>query len=117
MIFWRALCIFVVMRLSAFILNLLMAIMVLVPCRDHKALGMSKARVQQVDAATPGGGQADDDCSPLCTCSCCASVSSVVELATIVDVAPVVISKKFPLYITPEYGADRSAVWQPPRIG
>lgn len=105
------------MRLSAFILNLLMMVMILVPCRDHKVLGMSADRTQQVYAAAQGDGQADDDCSPLCTCSCCASVSPAVSIPVVEDVAPVPAAKKFHVYIAPDYYADRSAVWQPPRIG
>ena len=105
------------MRLSAFILNMLMCVMILIPCRDHKALGMSKDRTPRMVATTPVSGQADDDCSPLCTCSCCASVSSVVYMLVIEGFAPAPVVKKFPVYIAPDYGADRSAVWQPPRIG
>lgn len=105
------------MRLSAFILNLLMVVMILVPCRDHKALGMSKFGIQQIHAAAPGGGQADDDCSPLCTCSCCASVSTVVDMQVIDGIMPLPVGKKFPIYIAPDFGTDLSAVWEPPRIG
>lgn len=109
--------IFAKMRLSAFILQLLIAVMIVVPCRDHKAVGMGKARTQQLHATTPGSGQADDDCSPLCTCSCCASVSSLIYTPVVEGVAPNPDAKKFPSYITPDYHADRSAVWQPPRVG
>lgn len=109
--------IFVPMRLSAFILNLLMAVMILVPCRDHKAPGLGNTRTQQLYAAAPGSGQADDDCSPLCTCSCCASVSPSIYTPVVEGIAPALAVRKFPLYITPDYYADRSAVWQPPRIG
>ncbi|HVU58472.1 MAG TPA: DUF6660 family protein [Puia sp.] len=109
--------IFAPMRLSAFILNLLMLVMILAPCRDHKALGMGKARTPQLLAAAPTDGQSDDDCSPLCTCSCCASVSPVVYTPVVEEIVSAPIARKFPVYITPYYHADRSAVWQPPRIG
>ncbi|HVW61416.1 MAG TPA: hypothetical protein VHC48_15300 [Puia sp.] len=105
------------MRLSAFILNLLMTVMILVPCRDHKVLGMSAGRTQQVYAAAQGDGQADDDCSPLCTCSCCASVSPLIYTPVVEGVIPALVTRKFPIYIAPDHYADRSAVWQPPRIG
>jgi len=105
------------MRLTAFILNLLVVVMVLAPCRDHKVLGIGKDRTQQVHAAVPNNGQTDDDCSPLCTCSCCASVSPFIYTPVVEGFAPAQDAKKFPIYITPDYFADRSAVWQPPRVG
>lgn len=94
-----------------------MVIMILAPCRDHRALAMGKAGTQQVHAAVPGSGQEDDDCSPLCTCSCCASVSSMIYVPVVVGAALVPVVKKFSLYIAPDYNAERSVVWQPPRIG
>ncbi|MBS1663414.1 MAG: hypothetical protein JST68_20395 [Bacteroidetes bacterium] len=108
---------FASMRLYAFILNLLMLMMILAPCRDHASQGVGKTNIQRLHSATPNSGLADDDCSPLCTCSCCASVSPVIYVPIVEGVASPVASKKFPIYIAPDYAAERSAVWQPPRIG
>ena len=109
--------IFAQMRLSAFILNLLTLVMILVPCRDHKTVHAANAGAQQIYAAIPHEGQADDDCSPLCTCSCCSSVLPLIHTPLVEGLCPTLSAKKFSLYIAPDYGGERSIVWQPPRIG
>ncbi|MBN9385491.1 MAG: hypothetical protein J0H74_32360 [Chitinophagaceae bacterium] len=105
------------MRLSAFILNCLMLIMIFAPCRDHSSIVSGISRGQVVYASSPQNEQMGDDCSPLCTCSCCSSVSASVHFRYVILALPQPAAKKFPAYNTPEYSAERSSIWQPPRIG
>jgi hypothetical protein len=108
---------FAAMRLSAFILNLLMLVMIFVPCKDHKTLAGEGSRTQAFHASTPVSSAADDDCSPLCSCSCCGAVSLFYALPQLAAVLPAPAIKKYPAYKAPFYSAERSSVWQPPRIG
>jgi len=105
------------MRLSAFILNLLVLIMILAPCRDHQALSGDSSRTQVFHAAAQQQGQADDDCSPLCTCSCCGAVSLFFSSPQAGMIIPVSAVKKYRAYNAPFYFVERSSVWQPPRVG
>lgn len=105
------------MRLSAFILNMLMLVMILVPCRDHDDHVRTAGANPQFYAATQDHGQTDDICSPLCTCSCCASVSPMVHKPVVGAFIAAQGARKFPAYFAAEYAAERSAIWQPPRIG
>ena len=116
-IFYDIISTFTPMRLSAFILNCLMLTMIFFPCRDHRSVASGISRGQEVYASSHQGGQTDDDCSPLCSCSCCSSVSANVYFPYVIKVTSEPAAKKFPVYNTPEYSAERSSVWQPPRIG
>lgn len=105
------------MRLTAFIMNLLVIMMILAPCRDHRDVSLSKATTPQLYAAAQQDGQADDDCSPLCTCSCCAAVSLSYHTLMVQAATPGSSVKKIPFYITPDHTTGLSSIWQPPRIG
>ena len=107
---------FAAMRLSALILNLLILVMIFVPCKDHKALSGEGSRAQAFHATTPQSSPADDDCSPLCTCSCCGTVSLFYALPQLATVLPEPAIKKYAAYKAPFYSVERSSVWQPPRI-
>jgi len=105
------------MRLSAFILNLLVLKMIFAPCRDHQVLSRGSSVTQAFHAAAQQQGQADDDCSPLCTCSCCGTVSLLFSSPKVGVIVPVPPVKKYPAYKALFYFVERSSVWQPPRIG
>ncbi|HTI08820.1 MAG TPA: DUF6660 family protein [Puia sp.] len=106
------------MRFSAFLLSLLVLTQTCVPCRDHTALTAFGPKAQQWQDASHTKGQADcDDCSPFCSCSCCASVSLAVHIPQVGTQVPEPVARHYSFYHSSPYSTDRSAVWQPPRIG
>jgi len=105
------------MRPTAFILSLLVLILNCIPCRDHAAFNRGTSNGQVVVAASHEGSQADDGCSPFCTCSCCASISMLYSSPQVGMFLPRSSEKKFPAYNAPFYSVERSSIWQPPKIG
>lgn len=100
-------------RLTAFILSLLVLVLGCMPCADANPFP-SKAQ-QEVYQTTDQGHEHNDICSPFCICSCCAGFSfnqPFIEIETFL----------------PQQGADHSAyyiaslievslpIWQPPQL-
>jgi len=99
-----------------------MALLVLalssMPCMDLAAFAKSTANaktvVDQIDQHQPQQDH-NDDCSPFCSCNCCAGFSINHQIPTIDKLFPVTLNKSVSFY---NVGIVEISlpVWQPPQL-
>ena len=103
------------MRLSAFILAILVLVLSCVPCKDT-SFASKGDYAKHLTKTAPDDDAHDDSCSPFCHCSCCASVSIQHQVTALQEPLP-----SFAVLHTPRYVASirevSIPVWQPPKLG
>jgi hypothetical protein len=109
------LIIFVRMKLFAFIMALLVLALSIVPCADINASANDEANTEITKSTQQKGDPQQDDCSPFCHCTCCASFSINNYTATVNS--PDLFSLTGFSSFLPDNLIERSLpVWQPPKI-
>ena len=104
------------MRLFAFFMALVVLVLSILPCADSAfAISHGTAKVELSKAAQPQDSPQQDDCSPFCHCSCCASYS-VVKLYSIQAAVPVFRSETESDYLPAGLIEVAIPIWQPPQL-
>lgn len=93
------------------------------PCSDERLPVMgqeSAAVVVSVDRSQPGSAhQHEDQCTPFCTCACCAATLTVLLKYGYTLIQPtdgVTISTDHFPYSPTHWATPDAAIWQPPQI-
>ena len=105
------------MKATAIFLTILLFALNFIPCRDAIACAPkdAKAAVEQPGTHNDSEEHDEDNCSPLCICSCCSVApipSPVIAVETIVErVHPVLAS-----VYTDQLLEISLPIWQPPQL-
>ncbi len=108
------------MRVTAFILAILVLIISCMPCSDMHDIAMAKRAYHSV-VSKNGSHQQDngrndlDLCSPFCHCSCCGGFS-VMQAVTIPQRLIVKIQPIYTEYVSADVINISLPVWQPPQL-
>lgn len=104
------------MRLFAFFIALVVLVLSILPCADSAfAMSYGTAKTELLKAAQPQDSPQQDDCSPFCHCSCCASYS-VIKFYSIQSAVPVFRTGTEADYLPAELIEVALPVWQPPQL-
>jgi hypothetical protein len=104
------------MKIIAFIMALLVLALSVIPCADNGiAVNDSKAKTEIAKSTTEKGGTHQDDCSPFCTCNCCAGFPINHFVASIQVILPYSEPTKT-AYLPCEITEISLPIWQPPRL-
>ena len=108
-----------VMRLTAFLLSILVLLLSCLPCADAVACGSAQGEsfahfTSSNQQHTP---HSDDCCSPFCQCACCASLAMPQQAAFDFPEAIAIHSDvTFASYLPEPVREMVRPVWQPPRL-
>ena len=103
------------MRFFAFIMAILVLAQSVVPCGDKESSTSEGKSKTELTKANNQQGDQRDDCSPFCSCSCCAGVAF---LAPSMKVS-FLIAQMAPVYcgtITTHLFRVALPIWQPPQL-
>ena len=103
------------MRLFSFLMAVLILSLSCLPCGDVNISVVKEGKAKYELAKCADGDQHDDDCSPFCHCSCCASFSIHHQVAIAQPAYPSFV----PLHATRYLESIRQVsipVWQPPQL-
>jgi hypothetical protein len=104
------------MKIFAFIMAFLVLALSILPCADKgDVLNRGKAKTQIAETTHEQGDQQEDDCSPFCHCTCCATFSINHFIATIIIIPPQ-DDKTQTAYLPYNVIAVAIPVWQPPQL-
>ncbi|MES2894227.1 MAG: DUF6660 family protein [Bacteroidota bacterium] len=104
------------MRFLAFIMAFIILAISVVPCADQASItsGGQGNEITAQHADHPLEDHADE-CSPLCTCSCCAGFA-ILGTPSKISGVQILPSKQYSsLLISPTFSIH-FAIWQPPRV-
>lgn len=103
------------MRFFCFILSVYIIGLTVIPCIDQPL----EKHIEKSEVAGDAGHQHSDgdDCSPLCTCNCCAT--SVIQQDVFIHFNNFALLQEFklPEYVSAVTSDFLSAIWQPPQLG
>ena len=109
---------FVLMRLSAFIMSVVVLALSFMPCRDNDAM-VADNEMYHIELSHKNGQEHQphaDLCSPLCICACCSSASTTVPIPLTIDA--IILRAAKPAFIehyTGSVTAISLPIWQPPQ--
>jgi hypothetical protein len=102
------------MKILAYILSLYILVLTAIPCIDIP-YNNSLQKIELTTKTTDNHQNDIDDCSPFCTCQCCAT--PVVFQISIIDFKSFSFSKKIYSEYTSNYISSLNAsIWQPPKL-
>lgn len=108
------------MKVFSFIFILYLVVLLTQPCQDIVSVvdstALRNASSQQPDNAPQSSSQ--DECSPLCICSCCSLAVAYHSSEVLVDTAELdvlPIAKAPAEYRNPDTDAYKDSIWQPPK--
>lgn len=107
------------MRLTAFIMAILVLVLSCIPCADLDAMTVVKTE-SQTEQATPTHQHQEKDnmdlCSPFCHCACCAGFSVMYEPVIIPTRVVQPVNPVFTEYLPAELVEISLPIWQPPQL-
>ena len=103
------------MRLTAFILAILVLILSCLPCADVDTLPDIKTELAKHSGSVPHHDH-KDLCSPFCHCSCCSTYSLVSIPLLLPDVTERPVAPVYTAYISKAVIEISLPVWQPPQL-
>jgi len=104
------------MKFLALIMALLVFTQSFMPCGDKDGLDYAcKAKTTLLEASGHQPEQPHDNCSPFCTCSCCASVAFL-EWSLNTSVFVPRVAPAYGTIFTASLFTVALPVWQPPRL-
>lgn len=108
---------FETMKPIAFILSIMILALSFVPCADKESFGnFSKEKTILIEKHnSPFDTDRLDDCSPFCTCNCCAGFSINHVIASVSNNS-FGINSKFSSYLPVGITEVSLPVWQPPQL-
>lgn len=109
------LAIFAGMRFFFLLLGLYLLGLSFMPCRDRHGIEGKKGTSITMLSSNESHEDADDSCTPFCTCSCCAISINYTPLFRLVAVKPFTFSRQFPLYQEKATHSNIYNIWQPPK--
>ena len=101
------------MKLFAFIMALLVLTLSCMPCADE-ALPGEKANTA-LSKACSNSDDHTDDCSPFCTCNCCAGFTINVSFLQITGSISTVVAKN-KIHLPERISNVSLPIWQPPQL-
>jgi len=105
------------MRLVACILSIYIVVLTAIPCIDRP--GDDHLQKTEIGGKTDTGHQHQDgdQCSPFCTCNCCAT--PVIQQESIIQFNSTALFQEYTIaeYISVFTSDYLSSIWQPPQIG
>jgi len=106
------------MKIAAIIMALLVLALSSIPCMDRAAFAKSTANtktgVHQIDKHQQQQDH-NDDCSPFCSCNCCAGFSINHQVPTVVKQFSLTLNKSVSFY-NADIVEISLPVWQPPQL-
>ena len=105
------------MKFLAFILSIIVLALTCVPCTDAEGLTMHSGKndASITKANCPFGADQRDDCSPFCTCNCCAGFSIHNNITSLSSIE-IYTKLQFATYLPANTAEISLPVWQPPRL-
>lgn len=104
-------------------LSLILAIAIMavsfVPCTDNllaKGGNVVKKEIASSDKSSKDHNNTSDNCSPFCTCSCCAASAFYSPFAKAQINKVEFQSEKYPLYNVAFSTEAQNSIWQPPKF-
>ncbi|MFZ4455807.1 MAG: DUF6660 family protein [Bacteroidales bacterium] len=98
-------------RALAILLSLFVMVLSAIPCIDAPGHSLTKTELQTEHSQHPEG---QDDCSPFCTCVCCAT--PVVQATTFIYLNDLQLMQEYSsVHRTDFQSSLYSAIWQPPK--
>ena len=98
------------------IFGIYLLLLALVPCADGVFLDKGQHGNAPLEWSDIGDHDHDDDCSPLCACSCCQiTISPPVTDTWLLDHAPAEMMKPSQIYTDPHSLIHVNDIWQPPK--
>lgn len=103
------------MRFFCFILSVYIIGLTAIPCIDkplHKHVEKS-----EIAGKTHHHHDDGDDCSPFCTCNCCATMVIQQDVFVHFDQFALLQEFKMPEYVSAFTSSYLNSIWQPPQVG
>lgn len=107
--------IFALMKWFVFIMASLILALSCMPCRDN-ACAEREHETKEATHHKTAHNDADDACSPFCTCNCCGSFT-ISPLLAAETLTPSLHTEKAAALLSGRIAHISIPVWQPPRIG
>lgn len=106
------------MRIALIILAIYTTALSCIPCKDNVQKGAYGINVNVIKAGQARQQTADVDlCTPFCTCTCCASVSTQQQIATLPCKTTFSTFEDITFaYLNHSHSSDLTSIWQPPRV-
>lgn len=107
------------MKFISFILSIAILAVSFVPCTDNllaKGGNTLKKEITSSDKSSKDHNNSSDNCSPFCTCSCCAATAFYTPLCKAQPIKIVFKSEKYPLYNVSLSAEVYYSIWQPPKF-
>ncbi|WP_440134865.1 DUF6660 family protein [Chitinophaga sancti] len=103
------------MKWVAFIFSYVILIQAFWPCSDGMLPETHTTRYEQHAQQEHKKDTGSDQCTPFCSCSCCAT-PSIVQLSATFAITLTRISPVYKEYTPSEFRGVAMTVWQPPRL-
>src|SRR5262245_11803471 len=103
------------MKLFALIMAFLVLVLSIVPCADINASTNYIAKTEITKSTQQKGDPQQDDCSPFCHCTCCASFSINSVITTVGSPAAITVTD-FSSFSSDHLIERSLPVWKPPKI-
>lgn len=109
-------CNFAKLRITAFILSIIVLVLSCMPCTDGANAMNGKTKQETVKASHQQDSHSQSDaCSPFCSCSCCSGTPIPQVLGKLTLVTPEIINSYCSFYSSSVKGISL-AIWQPPQL-
>lgn len=103
------------MRLFSSILIIIIMAIHLVPCSDAYALAKKNTDTEFVKKGADQQHEKSDECSPFCSCSCCA-IPSIAQSRLTITLHPPFFPPHYPEYPRGNFIDISLPIWQPPQL-
>jgi len=107
--------IFAAMRFFTFILSVIVLGLSVVPCADACAMHEKKCKYEVEKESKQNTPASSDECSPFCSCTCCAGFS-VYHFIVSIDTLSLSINNRVSSFLPSETIEVILPVWQPPQL-
>jgi hypothetical protein len=107
------------MKFLSLILSIAILAVSFVPCTDNlpaKDDNILKKEITSSDKSSKDHNNTSDNCSPFCTCSCCAATAFYSPLSKTQPIKVIFKSEKYPLYNISFRTEVYYSIWQPPKL-
>ncbi len=102
------------MKFFAFLMTIILIAQSFMPCADRE-IASAKGEVQITKALHHEKGM-QDDCPPLCSCSCCGCFSSAHSFTSYISINSVSVQNCNAEYLPESIQKIVTPIWQPPQL-
>lgn len=103
------------MKVFAVFMSFLILGLTVMPCMDAVAFSIEDHKTELSSQGNCGDHEDRDDCSPFCSCTCCAG-STVINGTVGIASVHIFPAKTYHTYLPTDPTAISRPVWQPPRL-